>query len=77
MQLEMVHGFKHASMSQVRRSKVAIDKPVSETLLSTASVGMRKSQFEMGISNESALTEEFDDPFRQRTTFLNAYLEFA
>ena len=67
MQLEMVHDFK-------RRSKVAIDKIVSETLLSTASVDIRTSQVEMGISSESALTEEFDYPSRQRTTFLNAYL---
>ena len=76
MQLEMVHDFKNASfvLSQVRRSKVVIHKPVLETLLSIASVDFRQSQVEMGIDPESALTREFDDPFHQRTTFLNAYL---
>ena len=58
----------------MRRSKVAIDQPVFETLLSTALVESRKSQEEMGISPDAPLSEEFDYPFQQRTTFLNAYL---
>ena len=51
----MVRDFKHAGCvpNQIRRSKVAIDKPVSETLLSTASVDIRKSQVEMGIDPDA------------------------
>ena len=76
MQLKMVHDFKHASfvLGQVRRSKVAIDKPVFEIMLSTASVEIQKSQFEMGITPESAVTEEFQYPLHRRTTFFNADL---
>ena len=43
-------------------------------ILSTASVDVRKSQVEMRISPEFALTQEFDYPFHQRTAVLNAYL---
>ena len=76
LQLDMVHGFKQAGfvLYQIRRSKVAIDKPVFEPLLSTASVDIRKSQVELGISPDAPLSEEFDYLFHQRTTFLNAYL---
>ena len=72
----MVQDFRHAGfgLNQIRRSKVAIDKPVLETLLATASIDIRKSLVEMGISPDAPLTEEFDYPFYQRTTFLNAYL---
>ena len=45
-----------------------------ETLLSTASVDIRKSQVELGISLDAPLSEEFDYPFYQRTIVLNAYL---
>ena len=58
----------------MRRSKVAIGQPVFETLLLTASVEIRKSQVEMGISPDPSLSEEVDYPFYQRKTFLGAYL---
>ena len=45
-----------------------------ETVLSTASVDIRKSQVEMGLDPDASLTEEFDYPLGQRTTFLNVYL---
>jgi len=72
----MVHDFKHAgfALNQVRRSKVAIDAPVFETLLATVSLEIRKSQEDLGITPDAALSVDLDYPFQQRTTFFNAYL---
>ena len=74
--LEMVHDFKHAGfvLNQVRRSKVAIDSPVFEILFATASLEIRKSQEDLGITPDAPLSVELDYPFQQRTTFVNAYL---
>ena len=42
--------------------------------MSTASVDIRKSQVDLGISPDAFLSEDVDDPFHQRTTILNVYL---
>ena len=58
----------------MRRPKIAIDAPVFDTLLATASMEIKKSQEEMGVLPTAPLSSEMDYPFQQRTTFFNAYL---
>ena len=90
MQLEMVHGFRHADlvMNQIRRSKVEINKAAFEVCIAEANSEVRKANQEMSgvdLDPESGGFDPFhgaamkpiepdDYIFYEKTVFLNAYL---
>ena len=87
-QLEMVHGFSHASyvLNRVRRSAVPIDKQTFKICIEQAEQDVKEAAKELKFENVEdenvfdpwtygAADKEFERyDFRQRTLLLNAYL---